>query len=517
MRHFKCFLSCVLIITIFLSSAFPLAPAKANWFDSFSNSIVSHSANSWSLQQQNHYAAGGFSIRFNNHNNRLFSITAPRVSAGCGGIDAFWGAFSFLDPEYLVQMLRNILQAAPAFAFKLALQALCESCASVLAELMAIAEALNSLALDECGMSQAIVSTGAAALSSILGMETKTGAKDGGGTGWLSTLQEFRGNVQGFVLKLNEMMSFKFCGSLSGNARTRCEKIYASSGTLWARMRDWDEAKNVADNQMGEDFIALFRALLGDIKLDPGSQEEKDEDDNPISTQSDDPSRAMIKHYGACQGYVSPSTVIKVMTSTSLNGENNMNTELPMWPLDSGNCKVQTLPSSLRIGQRASHAIGEILNKVISSPTTALNDDTLNIINLNTVPIYKIINLFSLRQRIAGSEFMSVDEKNLVVKLSAIGHATYIIENGLRKAQQLMNTMYSELAPVVGEIEGQDVRYTSAKMDFDNYVAQTISELHQTQNVELQEYYDKMKVIENVLNVQRNLEQRIFTPLFSLR
>ena len=72
------------------------------------------------------------------------SVQAPRVSVGCGGIDAEFGGFAFLK-ENLVKLFQNITSVAPAFAFQFALKTLCSQCSATLQELQQIANQFNTL------------------------------------------------------------------------------------------------------------------------------------------------------------------------------------------------------------------------------------------------------------------------------------------------------------------------------------------------------------------------------------
>ncbi|RMG00581.1 MAG: hypothetical protein D6726_11045, partial [Nitrospirae bacterium] len=87
---------------------------------------------------------------------RLFSVSPPKLKFGCGGIDAFLGGFSFLNTEYLVQNFQNILSAAPAAAFDIALNNLCEPCSKTIKSLEGLADTLNSIQLDDCKLSRSL-------------------------------------------------------------------------------------------------------------------------------------------------------------------------------------------------------------------------------------------------------------------------------------------------------------------------------------------------------------------------
>src|SRR3546814_8144056 len=71
------------------------------------------------------------------HNDYLMSLSLPKVKAGCGGIDMFLGGMSFLDPDYLVQKLESILQAAPAVAFQYLLETLDEKMGNIISKMEA--------------------------------------------------------------------------------------------------------------------------------------------------------------------------------------------------------------------------------------------------------------------------------------------------------------------------------------------------------------------------------------------
>jgi Conjugative relaxosome accessory transposon protein. len=76
------------------------------------------------MGERGYVGFGSLSIRTptGSLNVRPFSFTPPFVKKGCGAIDIAMGGFNFLGFDYLVQKLQQILQAAPAFAFQLALE-----------------------------------------------------------------------------------------------------------------------------------------------------------------------------------------------------------------------------------------------------------------------------------------------------------------------------------------------------------------------------------------------------------
>ena len=107
------------------------------------------------VQGSRYYYGGGFSLRTPRRTYQLFNVQPPRLSMGCGGIDMTFGAFGYLRPEYLVEFGKNVLENAPAFAFKTALEVFCPTCEDIMTKLENLANLLNSMQLDSCAFAQA--------------------------------------------------------------------------------------------------------------------------------------------------------------------------------------------------------------------------------------------------------------------------------------------------------------------------------------------------------------------------
>ncbi|WP_425341509.1 conjugal transfer protein TraH [Escherichia coli] len=54
-------------------------------------------------------------------NVQLISMTLPDINAGCGGIDAYLGSFSFINGEQLQRFVKQIMSNAAGYFFDLAL------------------------------------------------------------------------------------------------------------------------------------------------------------------------------------------------------------------------------------------------------------------------------------------------------------------------------------------------------------------------------------------------------------
>ena len=148
-----------IIAVIVMSSVlvvFPFQASKAGWIDDWVDQKVYSGPSYIKGQQRGYYSGGSFSARWPVKKDYLLTVQPPRIKAGCGGLDIFTGGISFMNFDYLVKKLERILQSAPAAAFDLALNVLCEPCSKAIKSIESIANGLNGMSLDECKASKAI-------------------------------------------------------------------------------------------------------------------------------------------------------------------------------------------------------------------------------------------------------------------------------------------------------------------------------------------------------------------------
>lgn len=144
-----------LYMGVTLAGAAATAHAQtADWVSDWFDSATTTSAGGYQSQQRGYYTLGSFQGRWRLGNDYLVSATPPSYKVGCGGVDLFGGAMSYLDPEYLVEKLERMVQAAPAFAFNLALQEFCKPCVAAMEALEQITDQLNSMQINDCRLSQ---------------------------------------------------------------------------------------------------------------------------------------------------------------------------------------------------------------------------------------------------------------------------------------------------------------------------------------------------------------------------
>ena len=476
------------------------ADAQAGWFDSFKKSVVTNPGSSWTLQQQSHYAAGGFSTRFESNQRPFMTITAPRISVGCGGIDAFWGGFSFMNPEYFVQMFRNIMAAAPAFAFHMALTSLCPSCMEVLNTLQELANIANSLAMDECAAAQALGYAGGRAIASILGGKAEKGRSDGSGSEWLEEFKKFNGRAQTFLSELKEKLQDTFCGFLSGALLESCKKVYVESGTLWQRAIELDKMKHMSGNRtLDEEFVKVLRAIVGDIEITHGN-EAKDEDGNKTSDQ---PTKPVPKPIWPCDGATPTELYNAMILSTDENVQD-------VYVLPDGNttCHKEPIPESLRVTVKARKAIADIQSKLFKTGEN-LEAGTIEVINENSLPIYKMINLYALRTTTRGGVFMSPGEANLMIHLASLGHAAHMINTSMVRATSVLAHISSELEPIAFEAGADPLSLGNLRLTMIAVMGKMSDNFNAAVEVSMTHYRAYIESLANTFDVQIKYEEAL--------
>jgi conjugative transfer pilus assembly protein TraH len=105
----------------------------------------------------NLYTGGSLMMRAPGRNYPLINAQLPSLRAGCGGIDLFGGAFSFINKQQFVALLRNIGANAIGYAFKLALQSISPDIDKLLTELQDQMNKINAMNINSCEAAQSLV------------------------------------------------------------------------------------------------------------------------------------------------------------------------------------------------------------------------------------------------------------------------------------------------------------------------------------------------------------------------
>ncbi len=230
-------------------------------------------------QTRGYYNFGGLSVRSDMGSSiRPFNIQMPRLASGCGGVDIGFGGFSFLNIDQLVEKLQKIASAAPAFAFNMALSALCKDCQSIMDQLNAVADSINGLNFDACKSAVGWGKSIGSALNSKLG--TKDDAKSGIEDvikNTASAISSYASNIQAVI---NCGPSGECTDTSSANAKKKAlekekfqgsflHKIFTDNSSFLSSVVQGEDAASTYSywfkglNQ--DDAEALFRNMIGDF------------------------------------------------------------------------------------------------------------------------------------------------------------------------------------------------------------------------------------------------------------
>jgi hypothetical protein len=116
----------------------------------------------YSSEARGVYLMGGSDVRFPTRiSPTLISVNPPYIYAGCGGISAYFGGFSYISGSQIKQLISEIAQNSIGMVSMLAIKELCPQCASVIGEMQAIAQKAANLSINSCQMSKWLIQKGA--------------------------------------------------------------------------------------------------------------------------------------------------------------------------------------------------------------------------------------------------------------------------------------------------------------------------------------------------------------------
>lgn len=114
-------------------------------------------AQAWQGQGANYMTGGSVYLRTKVKTVQLISLQVPSLNSGCGGIDAYLGAFSFINGAKLQQFAKQIMSNAQGYAFDLALQTMVPELKQAKDYLEKLASDINSSNMSSCQAAQGIV------------------------------------------------------------------------------------------------------------------------------------------------------------------------------------------------------------------------------------------------------------------------------------------------------------------------------------------------------------------------
>lgn len=249
-----------IVISTAATSAILISPAFAN-MDNFLNDSVVEVTGPSSMKSAagTLLYGGGVQLRASNYTLRPFQVTAPSIKAGCGGIDAAFGAFSFLSIEQLVKLLEAMMAQAPGVAFDLALKVLCPSCSDTLKALQQLANQINGMNLDGCSANKALAGWMGESINKSLGQGTS-------GPDWLKSVGDVANYASGAIGNFQKnFMKSEGCdpGDNACSAKFFMQQEGDNTSFLFFIMKE-----SIADPEFMElQQINFLRTFVGDIRI----------------------------------------------------------------------------------------------------------------------------------------------------------------------------------------------------------------------------------------------------------
>ena len=114
-------------------------------------------------------SGGSLTMRAPIQNVNLVSFDAPRIDAGCGGVDLYGGSFSFINGAQLEAIFKKVAANAAGLAFKAAIKAISPSLDALLTEFQTLLQKLNNLAKNTCSLAHTLTDPADKAITDALG------------------------------------------------------------------------------------------------------------------------------------------------------------------------------------------------------------------------------------------------------------------------------------------------------------------------------------------------------------
>ena len=305
-------------------------------------------------QASGHWTLGNLYLRAPVQFERIATVNLPSFRAGCGGIDAFAGSFSFIDSDQLVAFARGIAQNATGFAFELALETISPVIAETMSKLRALANWVNNQSINSCEMAQSLVG---AAWSTNDRASAAICAAIGTSQGIFSDYAAARHGC-GSNGQRNSTLAAA-TGELAG-------QVPVNVNYAWRAVQD--SAFLSADQALGEFAMSLSGTVIVTA---------------PVTDGSTDTPRVTV---------LEPLALDREVTEILMEGGGDLPVYACDTPTDCLNPTLGrvTIPADDGFRTRVAELLRDLLDAVRQD--TAPPADALGLVNLTTLPVYRVIN-----------------------------------------------------------------------------------------------------------------------------
>ncbi len=331
------------------------------------NQIENLTPNTYHMQQRGFFVGGTMKIPNQGVTIHPLSITLPNFKTnGCGGINGYLGGFSYLNFDALVQKMQQIIQAAPALAFQIALSVLSEKLTGSANFLESVTDAINNININSCSAMNGIVKNVSNAITNIgnkASQDSVNKQANGGSDSYSTAFANLFTNPQQAV---NDMWS-KFKNDFNANQVEQAKKEYGISNSLLTQAAD-------DIGGLPSDFIDMMRYYVGDVL--------------PVDNSSSGVPSQMLTVYPPCGANATPQGFIEDLTHSAIH-------ELSIDELKANSCEGSTVMENVGLVDEIKTDMEQIYNALLTN-TNITDPKLVNLINMSPIPIYSFLSQAAL-------------------------------------------------------------------------------------------------------------------------
>lgn len=243
----------LLMVALVTSLAFqPTMASAMDLDDAFTNlltpggTVSVNAPGQYQSGARNSFVAGGMEMRVpkSNSSPQLFSVTPPRISAGCNGISAHFGGFSFISGAEFEQMLKSIASgAALGFVSMMTMKTLCPPCEAVVQFLKTAAQQAARLSKDSCQWGRELASkfmSGDATQSNTMEVCGSTLSTNGTSSDYLSLMNGINGACGSLTKAVDALVGENAAANSSPDAKAQLQCSVGVGNVTWQRLKAFD-------------------------------------------------------------------------------------------------------------------------------------------------------------------------------------------------------------------------------------------------------------------------------------